>query len=311
MIKVEKLTKRFGETYAIQGLDFEIGRGEVVGFLGPNGAGKTTTLKILTGYLAPSSGRAWIAGTATDGDDEDYREKVGYLPEGCELYPEMTVFSFLTFAGRIKRLDGQPLLEAIERSISNCGLQSVINQRIGTLSKGFKQRVGIAQAVLNEPDILILDEPTSGLDPNQLGDIRRLIKTYGQEKTVLFSSHLLSEVEAVSDRVLILKDGILVADASPATLRDATSRSDYKLSIHTRDPESALSMLESLEFVESVDVIGNDDQTSSYRLRLVNAEFRSALSRRIHDEGLDIVELSRDESTLENVFRTLTIGESK
>ena len=220
MIEARNLRKQFGSFLAVRDVSFQIPRGQVVAFLGPNGAGKTTTMRLLTGFIAPSSGSAWIAGIDVQEDRIAAAERIGYLPENGPLYPDMTPRSLLKFFASARGL-GAGQAARIDEVIELCSLGSVAGKAIGKLSKGFRQRVSMAQALLHDPDVLILDEPTSGLDPNQIGGVRRLIKELGRSKTVLVSTHILQEVEPIADRVLFLHDGKIVYDGPPKGLTES------------------------------------------------------------------------------------------
>ncbi|MCA8944047.1 MAG: ATP-binding cassette domain-containing protein [Planctomycetes bacterium] len=226
MIQVDKITKRFGPITAADQIEFEVQRGEVLGFLGPNGAGKSTTMKILTCFLAPDSGTARVGGHDILQDPIAVRRAVGYVPENAPLYDDMTVASFLGFVCEVRGIPGTEARAAIDRVLSQCALQGVEHQTIDTLSKGYKRRVGLAQAFLHDPDILILDEPTDGLDPNQKHDVRELIRGMGQDKCIIISTHILEEVDAVCSRAIIIAQGRVLADATPAELK---AKGDGKL----------------------------------------------------------------------------------
>ncbi len=218
-IVVSQLTKQYGTQKAIDSLSFSIEPGEIVGFLGPNGAGKSTTMKLLTGYLTPGEGRAVVDGHDLADNAMAARRATGYLPEHNPLYLDMYVREFLLFVGKLYGIKGKPLDVRVDEMIQLCGLSVEQHKKIGQLSKGYRQRVGLAQALLHDPAVLILDEPTTGLDPNQLTEIRNLIRTAGKNKTVLFSTHIMQEVEAICDRVIIINRGKIVADSPLATLR--------------------------------------------------------------------------------------------
>lgn len=228
-IEVSGLTKDYGTQRAVNNISFRVKQGEIVGFLGPNGAGKSTTLKILTGYLHPSAGHAKVCGLDLATQSLEVRKKLGYLAEQNALYPDLYVREYLSFIARVHQVKN--IAEAVEQALSLTRLESEAHKNIGQLSKGFKQRVGLAAALIHDPEVLILDEPTSGLDPNQLAEIRSLIKQQGQTKTVLFSTHILQEVEAICDRVIIINKGIIVADSPLAKLAETVSlpRRDMKL----------------------------------------------------------------------------------
>jgi len=216
MIEVSNLHKHYGSNHAVDGISFSINRGEIVGFLGPNGAGKSTTMKILTSYIAPTSGTVQVAGYNIFTDSMNVRRRVGYLPEDTPLYKSMAVIDFLKFVAAVREVPAQQVQKRLQEVAHVCDLYDVLGQVIGTLSKGYRQRVGLAQALIHDPDILILDEPTSGLDPNQIIEIRNVIKELGQEKTLILSTHILPEVEATCDRVIIIDRGKVVGDGTQA-----------------------------------------------------------------------------------------------
>jgi ABC-2 type transport system ATP-binding protein len=219
MIEAIGLTKYYGDFIAVQNVSFRVPRGEIVAFLGPNGAGKSTTMKMLTGYLAPSEGSARIAGHDMAGDRLAGAERLGYLPENGPLYPDMTPRQLLEFFADARGLTGDHKRSRVESVVKQCELGSVIGKAIGKLSKGYRQRVGMAQVLLHEPDVLILDEPTSGLDPNQIREVRETIRRLGERKTILLSTHILQEVEALADRVILIAEGRLRFDGTPTELR--------------------------------------------------------------------------------------------
>lgn len=218
MIEVAKLSKRFGSKVAVDNLSFTVNKGEVLGFLGPNGAGKSTTMRMVTGFIPPTSGDAKVCGISITENPSAAKRKIGYLPESAPLYNDMTVTSFLRFCASIRGLVGVEKNEAVESAIETCFLTSVAHQSIDTLSKGYRHRTCLAQALLHDPEVLILDEPTDGLDPNQKFEVRQLIKRLGETKAILFSTHILEEVEAACTRAVIVDRGIIVADGTPAEL---------------------------------------------------------------------------------------------
>lgn len=220
-IQVTNLTKVYGSQRAVDGISFTLRPGEIVGFLGPNGAGKSTTMKILTGYLKPSEGTARVANFDVKDQPMQSRRSIGYLPEHNPLYLDMYVREFLLFSGKMYQLNGDFLKLRVSEMIAMCGLETEKHKKIGQLSKGYRQRVGLAQSFLHDPSVLILDEPTTGLDPNQILEIRELIRTAGKNKTVLFSTHIMQEVEALCDRVIIINKGKVVSDSSLETLRES------------------------------------------------------------------------------------------
>ena len=218
MIEIKNLTKKFGKNLVLDNLSFSVAKGEILGFLGPNGAGKTTTMKIITSFWSPTAGSILINGLDTAASSLATRIKIGYLPETVPLYDDMRVFEYLKFVAQIRGLAEGKIKPRLKQVVATCGLTKVLRRPIDELSKGFRQRVGLAQAIMHEPDILILDEPTTGLDPNQIMEIRDLIKTIGREKTVIFSTHILSEVSATCNRVIIINNGKIVGQGSPAEL---------------------------------------------------------------------------------------------
>ena len=221
MIEIKNLTKKFGSNLVLSDLSFSVAQGEILGFLGPNGAGKTTTMKIITSFWSPTSGQILIDGIDTSVDSLATRKKIGYLPETVPLYEDMRVIEYLKFIAEIRGLEKSEVKSRLKQVVGTCGLNKVLRQPIEELSKGYRQRVGLAQAIMHRPDILILDEPTTGLDPNQIVEIRDLIKTIGQEKTVIFSTHILSEVSATCDRVIIINNGKIVGQGKPDDLARA------------------------------------------------------------------------------------------
>ena len=220
MIEVNNLTKQFGHKIAVDDLSFSVGKGEVLGFLGPNGAGKSTTMRIITGFLPATRGDVKICGIPVADQPEDAKRKIGYLPESAPLYPDMTVFGFLRFCASIRGFSGLARKEAVDRVIETCFLQTLVHQSIDTLSKGYRHRTSLAQSLLHDPEVLVLDEPTDGLDPNQKHEVRNLIRELGKEKTIIFSTHILEEVDASCTRAMIIDQGKIVAEGSPESLRD-------------------------------------------------------------------------------------------
>ncbi|MCB9765902.1 MAG: ATP-binding cassette domain-containing protein [Alphaproteobacteria bacterium] len=314
MVEVEGLQKRYGDHAALAGVDFTISKGEIVGFLGPNGAGKTTTMKILTGFIAPTAGRARIRGVNVLVDPVAARRHLGYLPESAPVYRDMQVADYLHFMGRVRGLGEAERASAVARAVERCGLSDRVHQLIGTLSKGYRQRVGLAQAILHDPDLLILDEPTSGLDPNQIMDIRALIREIGERKTVILSTHILSEVQATCDRVLIINKGKLVADG-PTDEVTAVSTGDVVRVVVAPGkvrltPDQIAEAIRGLPGVESLRVL-TDAQLGEGEVSLelrANADVRAAIFRKAVELGVVLLELGQHRSDLEAVFRRLTRG---
>jgi ABC-2 type transport system ATP-binding protein len=298
-IKVEHLTKTYGEQNALDDISFSVKSGEIVGFLGPNGAGKSTTMKILTSYIPPTSGYAEVCGIDVMTDSIEVRKKIGYLPEHNPLYLDMYVREYLEFVAEIHKLDN--IKQRVDAMIETVGLQIERQKKIGTLSKGYRQRVGLAQALIHQPEVLILDEPTSGLDPNQLEEIRGLIKQLGKEKTVILSTHIMQEVEAICDRVIIINKGKIVADDSAATLKTNTSN---KVIVKV-EFESEISV----EKIKSVHTVTNVKSISSttFVVEANNKEdIRKLLSKFSQEQNNLILEMTREQESLENVFKKLT-----
>ncbi|MCW3121845.1 MAG: gldA [Flavipsychrobacter sp.] len=299
-IKVAGLTKIYGEQKAVDNISFELKKGEIVGFLGPNGAGKSTTMKMVTGYLPPTSGTATVCGFDVQEKPMEVRRRVGYLPEANPLYYEMYVREYLEFSAGIHGL-GKDSKKRIEEMISLTGLGKEAHKKIETLSKGYKQRVGLAQAMLHNPEVLILDEPTSGLDPNQIVEIRDLIKNIGSEKTVLLSTHIMQEVQAMCTRVVIINNGKIVADDSIAQLQKANTQQDVLIVAFEKDINTSL--LKELKHLQKHEALGDN------KWKLVTKD-PDALRREVmqwalnHD--INISSLQAQTETLEDVFRTLT-----
>lgn len=307
MISVEDVTKRFGALTAVGGLSFDVNRGEVVGFLGPNGAGKTTTMRMLTGTLEPDEGRVLFDGTPISDNLADAKRRVGYLPEANPLYEEMLVSEYMEFAGRLRDIAGMSLRTAVRDAVDETGLGEVFFRPISELSKGYRQRVGLAAAILHRPEILVLDEPTEGLDPNQRVEIRRLVGDLGQERTVLLSTHVMQEVEATCTRLLIINRGGLVADGGVAELISArTGATAYVVEAAGEGVAAGLAGLPGAE-TRAVEPL-----EGRVRVRL-DATGAEELGPRIfalaRDRGWTLWELHKVRASLEDVFRHLTSDE--
>lgn len=257
MVDVQNVTKTYGATVAVNNVSFQASKGEIVGFLGPNGAGKSTTIKILTCYIVPQSGSVSVNGHDVLTDSLEVRRSIGYLPETTALYPDMRVQDYLNFVTRVRRIPAGLRKSRIDKVVVQTGIQRMMKKAIGHLSKGYRQRVGIAQAMIHDPPILILDEPTSGLDPHQIIEIRQLIRELGKEKLVLFSSHILQEISAICTRLLVIKDGTLVANGSPEELLEAsTGGRSYHVRLES-PPGDAQSRLEEMESVTRAHVVAS------------------------------------------------------
>ena len=304
MITVDSVTKSYGPLKAVDDISFQIDRGEVVGFLGPNGAGKTTTMKILTGSLQPDEGEVSYDGVSIGEDVTSARKRVGYLPETNALYPEMLVSEYLTWAAELRNITGGALRRALPEAVERTGVGPVFTRPISQLSKGFRQRVGLAAAILHEPEILVLDEPTEGLDPNQRVGIRELIRELGRERTVILSTHVLGEVEATCDRLLIIRKGRLVADGSVASLVEGQlAGPSYVVEARGDGVEETLAGLSG--------VTGHEITPVEDRLRIRLAsdgreDLRPVIFETAAEKGWTLWELHRERASLENLFRTLT-----
>lgn len=305
-IQVENLTKTYGLQKAVDNISFEINTGEIVGFLGPNAAGKTTTMRMITCYMAPTSGTIRLDGYTTAKNPEEIKRKIGYLPENNPLYLDMAIIDYLRFAAAIQGVERSSIPDRIKRMVDICNLSPEIHKKIGALSKGFRQRVGLAQAMIHDPEVLILDEPTSGLDPNQIVEIRNLIKELGKEKTVVLSSHILSEVEATCDRILIINRGRIVADGSAATLRQqAQGKEALTVQIETPAKANAAKALLDLASIESVQPI--EDKKDFYSvLSKPDMSSRKAIFEMCVKNKWYLTEMTGVETRLEDVFRELT-----
>ena len=304
MIEIRDLRKRYGEVEALRGISTRIGKGEIVGLLGPNGAGKTTAMKILVGYLLPTSGHATVAGYDVAEEPLEVQRKIGYLPENAPVYGDMLVQDYLQFTAEMRDLAASEARRSITRAVDQCTIGDVLTRPIGHLSKGYRQRVGLAAAILHEPSILILDEPTSGLDPNQIAEVRNLIRHMGKTKTVILSTHILPEVEATCDRVVILIDGKIRADDKLDALTDSRTQ---VVSVATDDLSKARRIFEQLPGVASVSESGSSDGYHRFRLELEqNRDVGEEVFRAVTAQGWPLRELRRDDKTLEHVFRELT-----
>lgn len=314
MISVKNLTKYYGDFQALKGISFEIKSGEIVGILGPNGAGKSTTLRILTCYFNPTSGDAIIDGKSILDEENNVKKIIGYLPESAPLYNDMCVFDYLVYMADIQELERRKLNERLHYVVNVCGLKEVISKPIGELSKGYKQRVGLAGAIIHDPKILILDEPTNGLDPNQIVEIRELIKELGKEKTVLVSTHILSEVEATCSRAIIINKGNIIADDTPENLSlnfgNNDKSSTIKISIKTNDNiESVKEKLLSVSDIYKVEIEDNFNNIKELTIYSNSEEPRDEIYRFIKSTNWIIYEMTRVKENLETVFHTLTKGD--
>ncbi len=294
---VEQLVKEYGEQRAVNGISFEVSEGEIVGFLGPNGAGKSTTMKISTSYLPPSSGRVIVGGYDVVNHPMEVKRITGYLPEHNPLYLDLYVHEYLAFIGRLYGLRGQELRKRVAEMVERCGLSHEQNKRIESLSKGYRQRVGLAQALIHDPAVLILDEPTSGLDPNQLAEIRNLIRDISKNKTVIFSTHIMQEVQAICERVIVVNRGTIVANDKLSTL---LARSGDCVMVEFEGPVDVgdMARIPGISHIE-------DKGGNRYRIAKTG-DIRAEIFRYAADRNLSLVGLKQEESSLEIIFRELT-----
>jgi ABC-2 type transport system ATP-binding protein len=286
----------------------DIQKGEILGLLGPNGAGKTTTLRMLTGYLKPSSGSILVKGLSIDKHVLEIKKVLGYLPESAPLYHDMLVFDYLNYVAAIREINRQQKHARIRRLADLCGINEVMHQPIGELSKGYKQRVGLAHAMMNDPEVLVLDEPTSGLDPNQIVEIRKIIKAIGKEKTIILSTHILSEAEATCDRIVIINQGKIVADGSTENLKQsAGGQNIMNLSLQNADFKTVEETFTSINGIESVTRVAESNNALNIRLSYQSThDLRPDIYRKIRATDWIILDFHQETRTLENIFRELT-----
>ena len=317
MIKVEGLTKRYARTVAVDNISFEVEKGQIVGFLGPNGAGKTTTMRVLTCFLPPTSGTANVAGFDVLENPMEVKKRIGYLPETPPLYPEMEVAEYLSFTGRLKGISSGDINRRVDEVLGRCAIGDVRAKLIAKLSKGYRQRVGLAQAIIHNPDVLILDEPTSGLDPKQIIEIRELLKSLAGDHTIILSTHILSEVEHSCERVIIISQGRLVAIDSVANLTNRLRGSEaVALEVDTADgrPDS-MEVQHRLEQVAGVShVVMRDSKNGRLHFEiesLQGRQIRADLARTVVNAGWSLSELRAVGLSLEDIFLQLTTAEKK
>lgn len=313
MLELSNVSKLYENNRGVEQLDFSIDRGEIVGFLGPNGAGKTTTMRMITGYLNPTQGNITVDGIAMGEHSSKAKQKIGYLPETPPLYHEMSVKGYLKFIANLRKVPARDQKKRINEVIDILGLHGREKQIIRSLSKGYKQRVGLAQAIIHQPDLLILDEPTSGLDPNQIIEIRQLIRDLGQKHTVLLSTHILPEVNAICNRVLIINQGKLVLDEKPERLSDSMQdRFSLRLEV-SGDYDKAQEVLQGLESIDSIELDGPPPEAGKpFKLRVTSkdkADIREDIFYRLAEARLPILEMNKETQSLEDVFIKLTTNE--
>ncbi|GAB4282226.1 MAG: ATP-binding cassette domain-containing protein [Marinilabiliales bacterium] len=305
-ILVENITKSYGQQKAVDNISFSVKTGEVLGFLGPNGAGKTTTMKIITCFMAPDSGNVFIDGKSILENNEYAKKHIGYLPESNPLYTDMPVIDYLRFVAEIQGIEKNRISEKIAEMVKKCGLEGEKHKKIGELSKGYQQRVGLAQALIHDPEILILDEPTTGLDPNQIIEIRDLIKKLGREKTVILSSHILAEVEATCDRILIINKGKIVADGTADNLRKQASGNEVlKVGIEGAEKQKIFTELQNIDSIGIVDFASDKENLFEVQSRPEMSSTKAIFDLCVKN-GWYLTQLTPIETKLEDIFRELT-----
>lgn len=297
-IEVNNLSKFYGEQAAVNNISFSVGKGEIVGFLGPNGAGKSTTMKIITGFIPSTSGEVHVCGIPVDIDSLETRKKIGYLPENNPLYLDMYVREYLEFVGKIYHVPN--LKKRVDEMIKQVGLEVEQNKKIGMLSKGYRQRVGLAQAIIHDPEVLILDEPTSGLDPNQLVEIRELIRQIGKSKTVMLSTHIMQEVEAICDRVIIIKAGKIVADSTATELQ---YEEDHQVVFAEFDGSVSKNEILKIKGITNVEKVGESGWIIESK---GNIDLRKVIAQFAQQKNILVLTLRKEERSLEEVFKSLT-----
>lgn len=308
MISVEGLTKYYGEVLAVDNLSFKIEKGQILGLLGPNGAGKSTTIRILCGYLTATSGDITIKGVAVKDAPLEVKKMIGYLPESAPLYGDMMVYDYLAYVAEIREIPKEEIPNRIRELAKICSLATVMHKNINELSKGFKQRVGLAHAMMSSPEILVLDEPTSGLDPNQIVEIRELIREIGKQKTVILSSHILSEVEATCDRVVIINQGKIVADGTPQDIKKNYSGEKFLVvELKNADAGAVNKIFSALPGVAGVEKRDAAAGGSAFAVKASgNADVSHVIFEAIKNNNWELVSFRQEERSLENIFRELT-----
>jgi ABC-2 type transport system ATP-binding protein len=310
LVELAHLSKRFGPILAVADVSFQVERGEVLGFLGPNGAGKSTTMKMITGFLTPDFGSVVVAGDDIAQAPVAVKRRIGYLPEGAPLYGDMTPAEFLGFIAEVRGFRSTEKARRIEDVVEKVNLKTVLQQPIETLSKGFKRRVGLAQAILHDPEVLVLDEPTDGLDPNQKHEVRTLIGTMAKDKAIILSTHILEEVDAVCTRAMVIAAGKVVADGSPSELEArSTLHNAVTLTVRADGPDTVRGALKALPGVQSIETLSEEDGRARLRVFPHKAQtLVAAVSQAARSRGWDIEELHVERGRLDEVFRSVTTG---
>lgn len=309
MITVENLTKYYGDFCAVNGINLSIDSREIVGLLGPNGAGKTTTLRMLTGFMAPTEGTIRVKDYSVPDDSVEIKRMIGYLPESAPLYNDMLVYDYLMYVASVREMDKKTAIARLKQLSDICGLHAIMHLAIGELSKGLKQRVGIAHAMMSDPEILVLDEPTSGLDPNQIVEIRSIIREIGREKTVILSTHVLTEVEATCDRVVIINKGKIIADEGTEALRQSVSDTqDILLTLRNADYNAvadAFGDIDGVRKIERISMTGKGELAVRVQ-GSASVDVREVLYERIKKREWILIEFRQERKTLEKIFQELT-----
>jgi ABC-2 type transport system ATP-binding protein len=308
LIRVENLVKNYGDVKAVRGIDFEVNDGEILGFLGENGAGKSTTLKIITSFLSPTSGNVHVNDLNILDHSLEIRKQIGYLPELNPLYMDMRVFDLLEFSARVRNIEGKAFKQSMARVIEQCGLNGVVHKRVSDLSKGYKQRLGLATAIIHDPKILILDEPVTGLDPNQIVEIRELIKSLGQEKMVIISSHILHEIEATVDRIIIIHAGEIVANGTSEELMSGFhSKTQLTLEVKNASSDSIQKLANTFPEI----ILTKMEPVNGNHLVIIDydkdSDPRESIFNFATEKGWILLEMSLQKARLEDIFRKLTI----
>ena len=308
MIELQNLTKSYRGVKAVDGVSLSVPKGQILGFLGPNGAGKTTTMRMITGYMPPTSGNIVVDGLTMEKDSLAVREKIGYLPEMAPVYQDMNVLDYLHYVCALRRIPSDRVGPRIKEVVDRCGLTSVLGKDVGELSKGYRQRVGLSQAIIHNPEYLILDEPTAGLDPNQIVEIRALLKELGREKTVILSTHILSEVQATCSRVIIISGGKLVADNTPEGLQAGLSGRTVLMVTLKGGADGALAKLKALPVVEDVRAVqvGKSGESKLHVESTPHQDVREAVFKLAVTENWTLLEMIPETQSLEEVFHKLT-----
>ena len=311
MIEITNLSKRFGDLTAVDDVSFRVRRGDVLGFLGPNGAGKSTTMKMISGFIAPDAGSVVVGGDDISLHPVEVKRRIGYLPEGAPLYGDMTVKGFLEFIAAIRGFRAAEQQQQVERAVELVSLGSVLDKAIENLSKGFKRRVGLAQAIIHDPQVLILDEPTDGLDPNQKHEVRKLIRGMAEDKVIVLSTHILEEVDAVCNRAIIINEGRIVSDGTPAELEArSTLHNAVSITVRASVADGMRDALANISDVRSVEVVEGIDERIRFQVfPKGEAMLIEEVGRMVRERGWEIEELRAERGQLDEVFRRVTLGE--